>query len=53
MKTVQMIMGDNTPDMILRVYANLEKKDLLLATTDLANRMDDILYEGQTLANKN
>jgi len=51
LKTVQMIMGDNTPDMILRVYANLEKKDLLLATEDLANRMDDILYEGQTVAN--
>lgn len=51
LKTVQMIMGDNTPDMILRVYANMQKEDVLKATSALSERMVDIVGKGQTVAN--
>ena len=51
MKTVQMMMGDNTADMIMRVYANIQKDDVLLAGEELACRMKDIVGKGQTVAN--
>lgn len=50
-KTVQMIMGDNTADMILKVYANIQKEDMLLASEELSCRMVDIVERGQTVAN--
>ena len=50
-KTVQMIMGDNTADMILKVYANIQKEDMLLASEELSCRMVDIVKRGQTVAN--
>lgn len=52
LKTVQMIMGDNTPDVILSVYANMSKEDILMATSELSQRMVDIVAEGQTVANE-
>ena len=52
LKTVQMIMGDNTPDVILSVYANIGKQDVLMASSELSQRMVDIVEKGQTLANK-
>lgn len=51
-KTVQMIMGDNTSDMLLRVYANMEKEDALKATFALSERMEGIVGKGQTVANE-
>ena len=50
-KTVQMIMGDDTADMILKVYANIQKEDMLLASEELSCRMVDIVEKGQTVAN--
>ena len=50
-KTVQMIMGDNTADMILKVYANIQKEDMLLVSEELSCRMVDIVEKGQTVAN--
>jgi len=40
LKTVQLIMGDNTPDMVLRVYANLNSDDVLKGSQDFADSMD-------------
>lgn len=44
-------MGDNTADMILKVYANIQKEDMLLASEELSSRMVDIVEKGQTVAN--
>lgn len=51
LKTVQMMMGDNTPDMVLKVYANIQKEEALLASEKMACRMEDIVGKGQTVAN--
>ena len=40
LKAVQLVMGDNTPDMILRVYANLNKEDVFKAGDKLAEELD-------------
>jgi len=50
-KTVQMMMGDNTADMVLKVYANIQKEDVLLASKGLSGRMANIVGKGQTVAN--
>jgi integrase len=42
-KTIQMIMGDNTPDMVMRVYANLEKDDVLKGSAHYADSLDTAL----------
>lgn len=42
LKTVQMIMGDNTADVILKVYANISKEDMLQASAALGERMEGI-----------
>lgn len=42
-KTVQLILGDNTPDMVLRVYANMNKEDVLKGSQVRADRMDILL----------
>lgn len=39
-KTVQMIMGDNTPDMVMHVYANLDRSDVLKGSQDYADSVD-------------
>lgn len=44
-KTVQLILGDNTPDMVLRVYANMNKEDVIKGSQVRANRMDILLGE--------
>lgn len=41
-KRVQLIMGDNTPDMILKVYANMDKESVLQASEVLSDRMEDL-----------
>lgn len=40
LKTVQLIMGDNSPEMVLRVYANLNKEDVLKGSQDFVDSMD-------------
>lgn len=42
-KTVQVLMGDNDLAMILRVYANLNKEDILKGSRNMSKVMDDIL----------
>lgn len=42
-KTVQMIMGDNTTEMVLRVYANMDKSDILKASGKYSKNIDNIL----------
>jgi integrase len=42
-KTIQMIMGDNTSDMVLRVYANLEKDDVLKGSAHYSESLDTAL----------
>lgn len=39
-KTVMYIMGDNTLDMVLKVYTSINKEDVLKASSDYANMMD-------------
>ncbi len=51
LKTVQLIMGDSTADVILDVYANIQKEDMIKASTKLSERMASILNNGQTVAN--
>lgn len=51
LKTVQLIMGDSTSDVILDVYANIQKEDMIKASTKLSERMASILNNGQTVAN--
>lgn len=41
-KSVQRIMGDNTPDMVLRVYANMDKESILQASEVLSEMMDSV-----------
>lgn len=43
MKAIQMIMGDNTPAMIMKVYANLDKTDVLSGSACLSKDIDNIL----------
>lgn len=42
LKTVQMILGDNTPDIILTVYANVQKDKMLKSSEILSNRMNQL-----------
>lgn len=42
LKTVQIFMGDNSPEMILRVYADIEKESILKSNV-LRDRMADIM----------
>ena len=42
LKVIQMHMGDNTSDMILKVYANLDRNDLLAASSKLADTMGEV-----------
>ena len=39
-KAVQMIMGDNTPDMVMRVYANLDRSDVLQGSQHYSDSLD-------------
>lgn len=43
LKTVQLMLGDNTPDMVLRVYANMNKDDILRGSKIFSENMDRIL----------
>lgn len=43
LKTVQRIMGDNTPDMILRVYANLDESDILRGSESYVESLNQTL----------
>lgn len=51
-KIVQMMMGDNTLDMVYRVYANFQQDDLMKAYKKSSDRMNRILGKGQTVANR-
>lgn len=42
-KTVQCLMGDNTPDMVLKVYANMNKDDVFKGSKILSEHIDKIL----------
>lgn len=46
LKTVQMMLGDNTPDMILSVYARISKEDMLKSSSALSKRMEEIANAG-------
>lgn len=39
-KAAQLIMGDNTPEMVMQVYANLDKSDVLNGSESLAKSLD-------------
>lgn len=41
-KTVQRCMGDNTADMVLRVYANMDTQDMLSGSHKMAQKLDDL-----------
>jgi integrase len=43
LKATQMILGDNSPDMVMRVYANLDKSDVLEGSQNFSNSLDTIL----------
>lgn len=43
LKAVQLIMGDNTADMVMRVYANLDKTDVLKGSESYAKSIDTTL----------
>lgn len=43
LKTVQRIMGDNTPDMILKVYANLDESDVLNGSQSYVESLNESL----------
>ena len=40
-----MIMGDNTPDMVMRVYANLDSTDVLIGSKQCAVSLDKVLSQ--------
>lgn len=42
LKTVQLIMGDNTPDVITQVYTNIGKDAILSSSTALSDRMEGL-----------
>lgn len=44
-KTLQLLMGDNSPEMILRVYANMNKEDVIIASGKYAIGLDKIFCE--------
>ena len=44
-KTVMMLMGDNTLDMVLKVYASINKEDMLKASSEFSEIMDCTLEE--------
>lgn len=46
-KTVQLMMGDNTSDMVLRIYANMNKDDVLRGGEIFSNNMDTILWDDE------
>lgn len=39
-KTIQLIMGDNTPTMVMKVYANLDSSDVLKGSKHYADNLD-------------
>lgn len=43
LKAVQLIMGDNTSDMVMKVYANLDNSDVLKGSQTFADAMDETL----------
>ena len=43
LKSVQIIMGDSTSDVILKYYANVERDKVLKSNTILKNRMANIV----------
>ena len=51
LKEIQLTLGDRTSDMILKVYSNIQKEDILNGSSILTDRMGEILCKGQTLAN--
>lgn len=42
LKTVQLMMGDNTPDVITQIYTNINKEEILDASTALSDRMEGL-----------
>lgn len=42
-KAAQLILGNNTPDMVMKVYANLDKSDVLKGSQSFADSMDLML----------
>lgn len=42
-KTVQLMLGDNTPYMVLRAYANMDKSDIIKGSKDFSEYIDKIL----------
>lgn len=50
-KTVQLIMGDNTPDMVMRVYANLEKSDVLRGSQHYSDSLSSVLLDNMYSGN--
>lgn len=49
-KTVQMIMGDNTIDVVFGVYTNMQKEDILNTSNVLEDRMMSIVNSGKQVA---
>ena len=43
LKAVQLIMGDNTSEMVMKVYANLDKSDILKGSTSFSESIDETL----------
>lgn len=41
-KRAQLVMGDNTPDMMLKTYANMDKESVLQASGVLSDRMEGL-----------
>lgn len=42
LKTVQLIMGDNTPDVVTQIYTNIDKESVLNSSTALSDRMEGL-----------
>ena len=45
LKSAQLIMGDNTPDMVMKVYANLDRTDVLIGSKQCAVSLDKVLSQ--------
>lgn len=46
-KAAQLIMGDNTPTMVMKVYANLDKSDVLKGSGDLSESIDEAFFSNK------
>lgn len=42
-KAVQLILGDNSSEMVMKVYANLDKSDILKGSTSFSESIDETL----------